>query len=80
MSDPTEGARRELVAEINADPNGREAQGARYGKVWDTSEDFEVRSFLAPFVAVTRKADGVRGLLMFQHSPRFYFDFTPDTH
>ena len=50
------------------------------GNVWNTDEltaTFEVRSFLAPFCFVTRKSDGQKGALMFQHSPRFYFDFKP---
>lgn len=49
--------------------------------VWDTQEMtslFDVHSFLAPFVMVTRKSDGVRGSLEFQHRPRFYFNFAPD--
>lgn len=42
---------------------------------WNTQElqeDFEVIGFLAPFVVVKRKSDGVRGTLMFTHSPRLY--------
>jgi hypothetical protein len=49
-----------------------------HGQVWDTQElcrDFEVRSFLAPYVSVVRRSDGVRGLLRFQHLPRFYWGF-----
>ena len=49
-----------------------------FGQVWDTPQvklDYEVLGFLAPFVLVRRRSDGVRGLLQFQHSPRFYFDF-----
>lgn len=45
---------------------------------WTTDElreDFEVIAFLAPFVEVVRKADGVRGTLMFSHVPRLYFDW-----
>lgn len=45
---------------------------------WNTDElreDFEVIGFLAPFVVVKRKADGVRGTLEFTHSPRIYFDW-----
>jgi len=48
--------------------------------VWDTEQlraDFEVEQFAAPFVMVVRRADNVRGLLMFQHQPRFFFDFQP---
>lgn len=81
-TDPTENIRRKLVAEINAEASDREAIGAVHGQVWDTEEmtrDFSVEGFMAPFVVATRKADGVRGSLTFQHRPRFYFDFVPDT-
>lgn len=50
----------------------------KHGQVWDTDEvqrDFVVESFLAPFVFVKRRSDGIRGTMIFQHSPRFYFDF-----
>jgi len=49
--------------------------------VWDTQElqrDFDVLGFMAPFVVVTRKADGKKGSLTFQHSPRFYYGFQAD--
>lgn len=45
---------------------------------WTTTElqeQFHVEGFCAPFVVVTRKIDGVRGSLMFTHSPRLYFSF-----
>jgi hypothetical protein len=80
MTDPTEAARRERLAEINAEPGSREALEAEHGQVWDTpqlAQDFEVIGFLAPLVVVRRKADGVKGSLEFQHSPRFYFRFEP---
>lgn len=80
MSDPTESARRELLAEINAQPCSRQAVEAEHGQIWDTrqlSEDFEVLGFGAPLVVVRRRSDGVKGSLMFQHSPRFYFSFQP---
>ena len=50
-----------------------------YGQVWDTEEltaEFTVEGFAAPFIAATRKSDGKRGTLMFQHRPRFYFSWT----
>jgi len=50
----------------------------KYGRVWSAPEltaDFEVHGFRAPFVIVTRRADGQRGSLCFQHDPRFYFDW-----
>jgi hypothetical protein len=77
--DPTEGMRREMVMDINRDPNGREALEEKHGQVWDTDQmtrDFSAIGFMAPFISVKRKSDGVRGLLMFQHQPRFYFNFT----
>jgi hypothetical protein len=47
---------------------------------WDTrqlQEDFHVQGFAAPYVVVTRKSDGVRGTLQFNHDPRIYFNFQP---
>jgi hypothetical protein len=76
--DETEDIRRQLVSDINANPNGRDALEAKHGKVWDTQElsnDFEVLGFAAPLVVVRRKADGKKGSLFFQHNPRFYFEF-----
>ena len=81
MKDETEGIRRQLVAEINAEPGSREALEAEHGQVWNTQElgsDFEVLAFMAPFVVVKRLSDGKKGSLMFQHSPRFYFKFKED--
>jgi hypothetical protein len=78
MSDPTEDLRRNLVTEINSQPGERAELEARYGRVWNTEEltrDFSVQGFLAPFVTVTRKADGKKGLMSFQHRPRYYFCF-----
>ena len=78
-SDPTEIPRRILVNEINSVEADREAMEKEHGQVWNTQElqeDFVVSGFLAPFVGVTRKSDNVKGFLMFQHHPRFYFDFS----
>jgi len=78
MNDPTEGIRRKLVAEINAVEGSREYLEEKYGQVWDTDqlrEEFTVTGFAAPFVVVHRLSDGANGMLMFQHHPRFYFDF-----
>jgi hypothetical protein len=80
-SDTTEIIRRQLVNEINAAPKGRAELEAEHGEVWDSDEllrDFEPVGFLAPFVIVKRRSDGVLGSLMFQHGPRFYFRFLPD--
>jgi hypothetical protein len=81
MNDPTESIRREMVAEINAEPGSREYLEAKHGRVWDTDhvrEQFEVLGFMAPLVVVCRRSDGIKGSLMFQHHPRFYFGFQPE--
>jgi hypothetical protein len=81
MPDATEVVRREMLAEINAQPGSREALEAEHGQVWNTQElgeDFEVLGFAAPLVVVRRRSDGVRGSLFFQHSPRSYFGFQAD--
>lgn len=78
MFDPTEDTRREMVKELNANPGSREYLETRHDQVWDTAEmqkEFHVNSFMAPFVVVTRKSDGVKGTLQFQHRPRFYYGF-----
>ena len=81
MIDETESIRRNLVAEINAEPGSREYLEAKHGKVYDTTElqdEFQALGFMAPFVIVARRCDGVRGSLMFQNSPRFYYGFKPE--
>jgi hypothetical protein len=78
MIDDTEEFRRKLQANINNNPPERSELETKYGTVWNTNElyrDFEVKSFLAPFVLVKRKTDGKKGSLMFQHYPRYYFSF-----
>ena len=88
MSDATVPLRKFLVAGMNGLTRGKTEEEARadlvdqYGadNVWDTDElveAFKVEGFMAPFVAVTRRSDGVRGSLAFTHMPRFYFDFKP---
>jgi hypothetical protein len=80
MNDCTESFRRSLVQELDMLSTERAALEEKHGQVWDTDElqrDFDVIGFLAPFVGVRRRADGVRGSLLFQASPRFYFGFTP---
>ena len=79
--DQTESIRRVMVSAMNTEPRDRKDLESRYGQVWSTSElskEFVVGGFMAPFVTVKRRLDGQKGSLMFQHSPRFYFDFTPD--
>jgi hypothetical protein len=39
----------------------------------EVTEDYKIRSFLAPFVFATRRSDGKEVVLDFQHSPRFYW-------
>ena len=82
MIDETESARRQMVAEINANAGPRAELESQFGQVWDTTElqnDYQVlRGFAAPFVIVRRRSDGVRGSLMFQHAPRIYHSFSPE--
>ena len=73
--DPTELRRRVEQLLVN------EGAIAPDGQTWTTEElqaDFEVRGFLAPYVVVRRKADGLVGSLMFRHSPRLYFGWHED--
>jgi len=80
MNDDTENIRRLQLEEINTQPGSREALEVEHGQVWDTkqlSEDFIVEGFLAPYCTVRRKSDGQKGSLLFQASPRFYFNFEP---
>ena len=76
MEDPTEAFRRTMIE------TGQPYIDVKHAvEKWDTDqvrELFEVHNFLAPFVFVTRKKDGVRGYLEFTHSPRVYFNFVPD--
>jgi hypothetical protein len=79
MDDPTEGPRRIMQYVINVSPVERLEKD--YPTMWTTEElqrDFTVEGFAAPFVLVTRKADGAHGTLLFKHSPRVYFDFVED--
>ena len=83
MTEPdlTEALRRLRLEELNRAPGSREALEARYGHVWSTDElarDFDVIGFMAPFVVVKRRSDGVVGSLEFQHQPRVYFNFEAD--
>ena len=76
--DKTEGIRRVMVSAINSVAGERELLEKKYGQVWDTQEvqkDFEVIGFLAPFIGVKERATGKEGTMLFQHSPRYYFQF-----
>ena len=81
-NDPTEPIRRELCALINSNPQTREVIEAHFGQAWNTEElvrDFEPEGFMAPLVVVTRRADGARGSLFFQHGPpRLYWGWQED--
>lgn len=81
MSDATESIRREMVKEINHEPGSREDLEQKHGQVWDTQEmqdEFEPLGFMAPLIIVRRRSDGTKGSLKFQHSPRLYFDWSPE--
>jgi hypothetical protein len=76
MTDETENIRRAMLTSGQPQRDLAEAK-----QRWDTDqlrEEFEVHGFLAPFIVVTRKADGVKGSMEFTHNPRFYFNFVPD--
>lgn len=81
MDDLTE-KRKKLADRINAAQLERAELEQKYGQVWDTAEvkrDFESFCFMAPFCGVTRKSDGKKGALVFQHWPRYYWGFSPDS-
>jgi len=53
----------------------------KYQDVYDTDEvqkEFKVTGFFAPFVSVERRSDRQRGVMEFQHDPRFYFNFNEE--
>lgn len=73
MNDPTENARRQMIQ--TGVPKAEAAVADVKYTTSELQEHFEVISFLAPFVSVVRKSDGVKGTMMFDHSPRVYFNF-----
>ena len=80
-----EAATNQINAEAVAHGLSKEDERVRleekYGQVWDTrelQEDFKVEGFAAPCAVVVRKEDGAKGLVSFQHDPRFYFSFMTD--
>ena len=80
-NDETENLRRQRLIELNCEPGSRESLEAQHGQVWSTDqvrEEFEILGFMAPYVVVRRRADGVKGSLEFQHNPRFFFNFEPE--
>lgn len=85
MADKTENIRRAQQALLNAEAaaaeDPRAELSARYGQLWDTSElmaEFHVTGFMAPYVGVIRKVDGVKGTMLFSHRPRLYHSFRPE--
>jgi hypothetical protein len=81
LAEAAERMRRTMLAEAaERGPLSREDLTTLHGTVYDTQElqeVFTVHNFLAPFISCTRKSDGVKGSMQFQHHPRFYFDFLP---
>lgn len=86
--DPTENMRRQMLAsqkavikaarELLSEEEIVEGIRKNYPDACNTKElqeRYEVRGFLAPFVSVTRKTDGVKGMMEFTHSPRMYYNF-----
>jgi hypothetical protein len=70
---------KKILSEKDIRASERAELEKQYGQVWDTQQlqkDFTVVGFGAPFVSVIRKKDGKKGSLQFQHSPRYYFDFS----
>ena len=85
--DETEPVRRARLVDINSavEPHNPEGERKRlenqHGQIWDAvqlAEEFEVIGFSAPSVVVKWKADGRKGSLEFQHTPRFYFNLVLD--
>lgn len=68
----------DYAREIAAAKAAKVADGYAEDDIWTTDEVqkvFAVESFAAPFVFVTRKSDGVKGTVQFDHSPRVYYGF-----
>lgn len=74
--DETENARRAAKAE--ADAMTDDDIPAERWTAETLQRDYDVVGFMAPYVVVIRKRDAVKGSLEFRHSPRVYFNFTPD--
>jgi hypothetical protein len=76
MIDETESIRIAMMA------SGQPARDAAAANELLDSEQlaaqYTVLAFLAPFVVVQRKSDGVKGSMEFTHSPRRYFNFVED--
>ena len=80
IADHTEEMRRHAMKVMKDEPASFQDLVARFGadNVWTTEQVrklFEITSFMAPYCTCVRKSDGQVGSLIFQHSPRFYFNF-----
>jgi hypothetical protein len=76
--DETEDIRRAMLATSQPAQDAATDEGPQ----WTTEElqqDFEVLGFMAPFVVVQRRSDGVKGSMEFTHNPRVYFGWRPDS-
>jgi hypothetical protein len=75
--DATESIRREMI-ESGQPAADLAASADRRWSVDELRADFDVIGFMAPFVVVRRRSDGVKGALEFTHSPRTYFNWQQD--
>jgi hypothetical protein len=71
--DPTEDQRAALVPQMPAELAAKVAAGERVWTTQEMTKEFEALGFMAPFIVVRRRADGVKGSLMFTGQPRLYF-------
>lgn len=78
MTDETESARREMLPTMPAECLAAVERGEPVYTTAEMTAAFEAIGFLAPFVTVKRRSDGVVGTLMFTSNPRFYFGFLAD--
>jgi hypothetical protein len=76
MSDDTEKLRRAMIE--SGQPQHDCAKATKHWKTEALRAEFIVHGFLAPFIIVTRKSDGVKGSMEFTNDPRVYFNFMPD--
>lgn len=76
--DPTEAARRSMIATGQPEQDLAATPEAERMTTAEMTARYDVLGFAAPFVFVQRKADAVRGILEFTHSPRFYFNFVEE--
>ena len=70
--------RLDIERELNRRPRTRAELEAEVGPVWDATEvrvAFEILGFRNPFAVALRNEDGMKGSLLFQDNPRYYFSF-----